>query len=97
MATVKMTFTFDEPTAAMLRSTAARLGKPQSAVVREAVAEYSARSGRLSEAERLRLLAVFDELVPAIQRRPHAEVERELAEIREARRGGGRRSRPEDR
>lgn len=92
-----MTFTFDETTAAMLRSTAARLGKPQSAVVREAVAEYSTRAGRLTESERLRLLRAFDELVPAIRARSREEIERELQEIRRARRSGGRRSRVDDR
>jgi predicted DNA-binding protein len=88
----RATFTLDDITEAVLRRTAERLGKPKSEVVREAIQDYGARIGRLSEAERLRLLAAFDELVPRIPRRPLAEVEAELEAIRVARRGGGRRS-----
>jgi hypothetical protein len=88
-----MTFTLDEETAARLRLAAERMSIPKSQVVREAIRDYSERVGRLSERERLRLLAAFDELVPKIPRRPLAEVEREIREIREARRGGGRKTR----
>ena len=90
MATIKMTFTLDEATAARLRDAAAALRKPKSEVVREAIADYAERVGRLTEAERRRLLGVFDELVPAIPARPENEVDAELAEIRRARRVGGR-------
>jgi predicted transcriptional regulator len=90
---VKMTFTFDDATVAALRRTAARLAKPQSAVVREAIADYSARAGRLSERERLAWLRTFDELMPVSPERPAAAVNAELRAIRAARRRGGRRSR----
>jgi ribbon-helix-helix CopG family protein len=90
MATLKMTFSLDRETAARLQQAAQRLGKGKSEVVREAVAEYSARIGRLSETERRELLRSFDRLVPAIPIRPAAEVEAELAEVRSARRAGGR-------
>jgi hypothetical protein len=90
---VKVTFTLDAWTVARLRQAAARLGKPQSQVVREAVAEYSDRVGRLSEQERLRVLRVFDEVIPAVPRRPAREVDAELAQLRRARRRGGRRHR----
>ncbi len=93
MVTVKATFTLDEPTVARLRHIAARLGRPQSQVVREAVADYAQRVGRLSEQERLRLLQVFDAVVPAIPPRPLQHVEREIAQLRQARRAGGRRHR----
>jgi predicted nucleic acid-binding protein len=53
---VKMTFTFDEDTVGRLRQAAARLAKPQSYVVREAVREYAARVGALSEIERRQML-----------------------------------------
>jgi hypothetical protein len=88
---VKKTFTLDEATAAELTRSAARLAKPQSEVVRLAIRAYADRIGRLSEPERLRLLEVFDELVPKIPARPAAEVDRELRAVRAARRRGGRR------
>jgi hypothetical protein len=88
---VKVTFTLDDDTVARLRTTAERLGKPQSLVVREAVAEYAAAAGRLSEVERRNLLDAFDRLVPGIPPRPAAEATRELRAIRAARRSGGRR------
>jgi predicted transcriptional regulator len=90
MATIKMTFSLDPQTAARLRLAAERLGIAQSQVVREAVAEYAARTGRLSELERLRMLAAFDELVPKIPPRARSEVVSEVAEIRRLRRAGGR-------
>ena len=92
MATVKVTFTLDEATVARLGDAAERLAKPKSEVVREAIQDFHERIGRLSERERLRLLQVFDELVPRIPSRPAAAVEKELKEIRRSRRGGGRRS-----
>jgi hypothetical protein len=54
---------------------------------------YADRRARLSEQERLRLLRVFDDLVPLIPRRPALAVDRELMAIRRARRRGGRRHR----
>ena len=90
MATKKVTFTLDEATLVRLARVARRLDKPKSQVVREAVREYSERVGRLSEAERLAMLQVFDDVVPQIPQRPKAEVEAELAELRASRHGGGR-------
>ena len=87
---VKMTFSLDELTAARLNDTAASLHKPKSEIVREAILDYADRAGRLTEAERRRLLGVFDELVPAIPPRSEDEVDEELAEVRRARRLGGR-------
>ena len=87
----KVTFSFDDETVRTLRATAERLRKSQSLVVREAIAEYGARSGRLTEAERRRMLGVVD----AIMKRPSAgsaaDVAKELQEVRRARRHGGRR------
>jgi hypothetical protein len=91
MDMVKVTFTLDEQTVRSLRGTAARLAKPQSQVVREAVMEYAARAGRLSERERLRLLKTFDEVVPALPGKSANAVDKELREIRTARKQGGRR------
>lgn len=90
MATVKMTFSLDEATANRLNQTAERLRLAKSAVVREAIHEYAARAGRLSDQERRVLLRAFDDHVPQIPDRPVEEVDRELEEIRRARWGGGR-------
>ncbi len=90
MATIKMTFSLDEATAARLEDAAASLHKPKSEIVREAILDYADRAGRLSEAERRRLLDVFDEVIPAIPARPASEVDEELEELRRARRFAGR-------
>ena len=95
MATIKRTFTFDEATSARLDRTAYRLSKPKSEVVREAIRVYSEQVGLLSEDERARMLATFDRVVPAIPGRPVEDVEAELEEVRQARRGGGRQSQGE--
>jgi hypothetical protein len=92
MAATKVTFTLDDDTIARLRVTAERLAVPKSQVVREAIRDFAERGGRLSERERRRMLETFDRLVPAIPMRPLRDVERELAELRRARRVGGRRS-----
>jgi hypothetical protein len=87
----KVTFTLDETTVQQIESAATRLRKAKSAVVREAVADYHARIGRLSEAEKQRLLKVVREIVPTIPKRSAREIDRELDEIRASRRAGGRR------
>lgn len=92
---VKLTFSLDEATVARLRRSAARLGRPQSWVIREAVKEYAVRVGRLGEEERLRLLRVIDTDLPRVPARPVAEVDAELAALRADRRQGGRRHRAE--
>ena len=90
---VKVTFTLDDRTVSRLRQTAARANKPQSQVVREAVNDYADRVGRLSESERLRMLATLDAIVSRKPARTAAAVDQELREIRAARRSGGRRHR----
>ncbi|MGI8740977.1 MAG: ribbon-helix-helix protein, CopG family [Bryobacteraceae bacterium] len=92
MASAKVTFTLDQATVTRLQDAAARLGKPKSEVVRDAVLEYYDRIGRLSERERASMLKIFDELVPKIPSRTAAEADREISEIRRARRAGGRRT-----
>ena len=92
MATRKVTFTFDQSTVDTLDRTAARVGKPKSQVVREAIHDYAERVGRLSERERLKMLRTFDEFVERIPERPLREVDAEIEDIRRLRRGGGRRS-----
>ena len=88
---VKVTFTLDDETIVRLRRSAARLAKPQSQVVREAIRDYAGRIGRLSEAERLRLLRVFDDVTAAVPARPARALNEELRALRRARRSGGRR------
>lgn len=89
---MKSTFTLDEPTVARLNAVARQLRKPKSKIVREAINDYADRIGNLSEEERVRMLRIFDDMLPRIPERPIEEVEAELAEIRRARRGGGRRT-----
>lgn len=87
-----MTFTLDEEAVRELERAADRLDLPKSQVVREALSLYGEHLGRLTDEEREAKLAAFDRLVPAIPDRPREEVERELDQVRAARRGGGRRS-----
>ena len=89
---VKMTFTLDDETVAALEQAALRLARPRSAIVRDAIREYGARAGRLSEDERRRMLRTIDAVSSRPPTRPRAAVDRELLGIRLARRGGGRRS-----
>ena len=83
---VKVTYSLDDATVRRIRRAAERLGRPQSQVVREAVAEYDARTDRLSEAERLRMLEVLDRLRSEPVTRSQASVDAELQEIRLSRR-----------
>jgi hypothetical protein len=87
----RVTFSLTADTVAEIRRTAARLRKPQSHVVRDAVAEYAARSDRLSDVERRRALAVLERFRATKTTRTTAEVDQELDALRAARRGGGRR------
>ena len=89
---VKVTFTLDDATVAEIRRTAERLGRAQSHVVREAIAEYAARADRVSERERLRTVSILESLRKAPAARSAGAVDAELRGIRAARRTGGRRS-----
>src|ERR1700730_1142908 len=90
MASTKVTFTLDDETVGRIDDAAERLGKPKSQIVREAVADYHNRIGRLSESERQRLLKNFYTLGPPLPTRPQREVDREWRRVRKARRSGGR-------
>jgi predicted transcriptional regulator len=89
----RVTFSLDAATVAQIRQTAARLRKPQSHVVRDAVADYATRTDRLSERERHHLMGVLERLRDAAPTRPAAGVDAELRSLRTARRAGGRRHR----
>jgi predicted DNA-binding protein len=88
---VKVTFTLDDETVERLRRLAMRLRRPRSAVVRESIKEYEARSDKLGEDERRRMLDILDRITNAPPTRPQAEVDAELREIRVARRRWARR------
>lgn len=92
---VKVTFTLDDETVRRIRRAATSQDKAQSQVVREAVAQYSAREERLGEAGRQRMLAAIDEFRRTAPPRGKASIRREIAAIRRARRSGGRRTRVE--
>lgn len=81
-----MTFSLDTLTAARISALARNLGKPKSAIVREAVSVYAQNAGRLTEEERLERLRTFQEVVARIPPRPREEVEAELDELRRSRR-----------
>lgn len=88
---IKVTFTLDEATIGRLNDTARRLAKPKSEVVREAIRDYHSRSDRLSEAERKRMMRVLDRMMEQPPTRGQNNVSREIAQIRAARKAGGRR------
>lgn len=91
MSMVKVTYSLDDATVRRIRAVSARLGIPQSQMVREAVADYAARKDRLSEAERLRMLEVLERIGESPPSRPQEEVDAELREIRAARKRARRR------
>jgi hypothetical protein len=87
----RATFSLDEATIAEIKRTAERLRKPQSHVIREAVADYAARTDRLSERERHHLLDVLEKLRATRPTRTAKDVDAELTALRRSRRSGGRR------
>lgn len=85
MASTKVTFTLDEATVNLIEDAAKIQHKPKSQVIRDAVKDYHARIGRLSESERQRRLDAFDRLYPRIKLRTQEEADAELREVRESR------------
>ena len=92
---VKLTFTVDDQTVEILKRTASRLGKPQSAIFREAIRDFADRADRLSASERERMLSALARIRAQKPTRAQSEVDSEISNIRAARRTGGRRTRPE--
>jgi len=90
----KVTFSLDDQTVRTLRRIAERKRKAQSLVVREAIAEYSSRDDRLPEDERARRLEVLRDLASQPPTATRARVDRELTDLRRARRTGW--ARPSD-
>jgi predicted DNA-binding protein len=93
MAT-KVTYTLDDQTVERVRRMAQRTRKPQSQIVREAVAYYEAREDKLTPEETERMLDILRTLGPQLPVRTQEDVDRELGEIRKSRRTGY--SRPSD-
>jgi hypothetical protein len=89
----KVTYTFDDETVATIREAAGRSRRPQSAIVREAVAAYHVPQDRLTDEQRARMLQVFDTLVGRMPTRSGAAVDRELKALRASRRAAGLRRR----
>ena len=87
----RVTFSLDDATVAEIKRTAARLRTPQSHVVRDAVADYAARTDRLSERERQHMMGVLERLRDTKPTRTAADVDAELKALRASRRAGGRR------
>lgn len=86
---VKVTFTLDDETVRTLRRSAERLRKPQSQVVREAIADYADRIGQLTARERAHMLRTLDALTSQPPTRPARDVDAEIAGIRASRRAAG--------
>jgi predicted transcriptional regulator len=84
----KLTFSLDETSVQTLRRVAERSRKPQSLIVREAIAQYAARDEVLPAEERDRLLAVLQRIKQRPATRPPSAVRAELREIRRSRRAG---------
>jgi hypothetical protein len=87
----KVTYTLDDETVGRIRTLARRSRKPQSQIVREAVAYYAEREDTLTPEERERKLAILTAYAARLSERPRAEVDRELQELRESRRTGWQR------
>jgi hypothetical protein len=87
----KMTFVLDDQTVHTIRTLAHRKQRPQSHIVREAVAVYARQDDKLDEQARARKLGVLDRLLDRPATRPQMAVDAELRGIRRARRTGWRR------
>jgi hypothetical protein len=84
---VKATFSLGDETMARIRRAADRLKKSESQVIREAVADYVARTDQLSERDRRDLLRVLDDLADTRPTRTARAVDGELKAVRTARHG----------
>jgi hypothetical protein len=84
----KLTFSLDEDSVQTLRRVSERSRKPQSLIVREAIAQYAEREEMLSPDERDRLLAVLQRIRQRPATRLASAVRDELREIRRSRRTG---------
>jgi predicted transcriptional regulator len=86
---VKLTFSLDDETVATLRTTALRLRKPQSMVVREAIAHYASQEDLTSPAERERILKTIAEIKRLPPTGSREDAVREIEQITRARHASG--------
>ena len=84
--TLKVTFTLDAQTVITLKAAADRTGRPQSAIVRDAIAQYGERHDKLNPAERQRMLEALQRMMASPPTRTDGDAEAEVKEIRRARR-----------
>lgn len=82
----KLTFSLDEETVEKLRKTATRLRKPQSMVVREAIARYAAQEDLTTPEERERILEIIDHIKTLPTYGSPEDAKQEIEEIRRSRR-----------
>jgi hypothetical protein len=90
--TREYTLTLDEETIQQIEAAAEHLGKSNSEVVEEAMADYRRLPDKITEAERQRMLNALDEMMRRPSPKTAEDVQREIEEVRAARRGGGRRT-----
>lgn len=87
----KITMTLSDDAIEALNMAAKRLRKPKSEIVRMALKDFAEHSAdRISPAELARRIAILDKIRGIFPTRSNEEMEAELRDIREARRGGGR-------
>jgi predicted transcriptional regulator len=91
---IKVTYTLDNETVERIRRAATRANKPQSAIVREAVAHYAAEPDRPGREEIRRKLRLLDAIMATPPTRTARAVDQELRELRKSRRTGWRRREP---
>ena len=82
----KLTFSLDDETVRRLRRMAERTKKPQSTVVRDAIAYYAAREETTTPEERARLLRVVDDMMAQHDDKDPEVTRQELDDLRKSRR-----------
>ncbi len=88
---IKVTYTLDNETVERIRQAATRANKPQSAIVREAVARYAATPDGPGHEDVRRKLRILDAILAMPPTRTAQAVDRELRALRKSRRTGWKR------
>ena len=87
----KVTYTLDDETVERIQRAAARDQRPRSAIVREAVARYTATSERLSLEDIQEQLRILDAIAETPSTRSARAVDTELRGLKASRRSGWQR------